>query len=95
VTAIIFCVALSAYDLMLAEDDEMVRVKSWEIKPVKHHGTCSNAKWQGIRLYKAVLKYLIAVKDGVISVSPIYGIDANGRYEMYCVALRGLSHPLA
>ena len=24
VTAIIFCVALSAYDLMLAEDDEMV-----------------------------------------------------------------------
>ena len=27
VTAIIFCVALSAYDLMLAEDDEMVCVK--------------------------------------------------------------------
>lgn len=25
VTAIIFCVALSAYDLMLAEDEEMVR----------------------------------------------------------------------
>ena len=27
VTAIIFCVALSAYDLVLAEDEEMVR--SW------------------------------------------------------------------
>ena len=26
VTAIIFCVALSAYDLVLAEDEEMVRV---------------------------------------------------------------------
>ena len=25
VTAIVFCVALSAYDLMLAEDEEMVR----------------------------------------------------------------------
>lgn len=28
VTAIIFCVALSAYDLVLAEDEEMVR--DWE-----------------------------------------------------------------
>lgn len=28
VTAIIFCVALSAYDLVLAEDEEMVR-SSW------------------------------------------------------------------
>lgn len=27
VTAIIFCVALSAYDLVLAEDEEMVRRK--------------------------------------------------------------------
>lgn len=27
VTAIIFCVALSAYDLVLAEDEEMVRKK--------------------------------------------------------------------
>lgn len=27
VTAIIFCVALSAYDLVLAEDEEMVRVQ--------------------------------------------------------------------
>ena len=26
VTAIIFCVALSAYDLVLAEDEEMVRL---------------------------------------------------------------------
>ena len=26
VTAIIFCVALSAYDLVLAEDEEMVRM---------------------------------------------------------------------
>ena len=25
VTAIVFCVSLSAYDLMLAEDEEMVR----------------------------------------------------------------------
>ena len=35
VTAIIFCVALSAYDLMLAEDEEMnrsVRVGYWEGK---------------------------------------------------------------
>ena len=28
VTAIIFCVALSAYDLLLAEDEEMVRGKN-------------------------------------------------------------------
>lgn len=28
VTAIIFCVALSAYDLVLAEDEEMVRYGS-------------------------------------------------------------------
>lgn len=28
VTAIIFCVALSAYDLVLAEDEEMVRKKN-------------------------------------------------------------------
>ena len=27
VTAIIFCVALSAYDLVLAEDEEMVRYR--------------------------------------------------------------------
>ena len=29
VTAIIFCVALSAYDLVLAEDEETVRVVSY------------------------------------------------------------------
>ena len=29
VTAIIFCVALSAYDLVLAEDEEMVRSDSF------------------------------------------------------------------
>lgn len=28
VTAIIFCVALSAYDLVLAEDEEMVRTET-------------------------------------------------------------------
>lgn len=33
VTAIIFCVALSAYDLVLAEDEEMVREK----KKNPHH----------------------------------------------------------
>ena len=27
VTAIIFCVAMSAYDLVLAEDEEMVRIR--------------------------------------------------------------------
>lgn len=35
VTAIIFCVALSAYDLVLAEDEEMVRGQEatggWEL----------------------------------------------------------------
>ena len=33
VTAIIFCVALSAYDLVLAEDEEMV---SYEIFPINN-----------------------------------------------------------
>lgn len=33
VTAIIFCVALSDYDLVLAEDEEMVR---WFLPPVKN-----------------------------------------------------------
>lgn len=28
VTAIVFCVSLSAYDLVLAEDEEMVGIKS-------------------------------------------------------------------
>ena len=32
VTAIIFCVALSAYDLVLAEDEEMVRCRVMLIK---------------------------------------------------------------
>lgn len=33
VTAIIFCVALSAYDLVLAEDEEMVRGESIPARP--------------------------------------------------------------
>ena len=35
VTAIVFCVSLSAYDLVLAEDEEMVGIKShlpWGLK---------------------------------------------------------------
>lgn len=37
VTAIIFCVALSAYDLVLAEDEEMVRLPTGpRITKMKH-----------------------------------------------------------
>lgn len=36
VTAIIFCVALSAYDLVLAEDEEMVREKKPTSQPSSH-----------------------------------------------------------
>ena len=41
VTAIIFCVALSAYDLVLAEDEEMVSIK---ITRVEHFGILENLK---------------------------------------------------
>jgi len=38
VTAIIFCVALSAYDLVLAEDEEMVRLPTGsKIKKAKQN----------------------------------------------------------
>ena len=36
VTAIIFCVALSAYDLVLAEDEEMVSRGGWS----RRHEPC-------------------------------------------------------
>ena len=41
VTAIIFCVALSAYDLVLAEDEEMVRYRV-VLKATKCCPTCKS-----------------------------------------------------
>ena len=34
VTAIVFCVSLSAYDLVLAEDEEMVRILVVTVSPL-------------------------------------------------------------
>ena len=42
VTAIIFCVALSAYDLVLAEDEEMVRENGYP--PFRHLFKILNVK---------------------------------------------------
>ena len=45
VTAIIFCVAMSAYDLVLAEDEEMVR----------HEIVLSTTDWISLIPFNAVL----------------------------------------
>lgn len=47
VTAIIFCVALSAYDLVLAEDEEMVRYRV-VLKATK---CCPKVTWETVLLW--------------------------------------------
>lgn len=46
VTAIIFCVALSAYDLVLAEDEEMVRyASSWTVVVIPRQESSQNGQF--------------------------------------------------
>lgn len=44
VTAIVFCVSLSAYDLVLAEDEEMVNICVQEKLLAKHDCICHAVK---------------------------------------------------
>jgi hypothetical protein len=53
VTAIVFCVALSAYDLVLAEDEEMVN---------KSYSRCSTFEFFTIQWFPKILE---AVSDGM------------------------------